>query len=1240
MTAVEATTQALPLEDPYVGLTHFTEEYAGFFFGREAESSLIIGNLRAARLTLLYAQSGVGKSSVLRAGVVARMREVAAHDMESRGAPRLVPVVFSSWSEQPVAALVHAIDGAIRPYLGEADPPELPRDDLEVALEAASEALGATMLVILDQFEEYFLYLDKEPEPERIAVQIARCVNRPDLRANFLISIREDAYAELGDLFRGKVKNVYGNFLHLDFLNRAGAREAIERPIQRLNELQPEAEPYSVEPGLVEAVLGQVGHDEEDDRIETTYLQLVMRRLWEEEAGADSRVLRLATLERLGGAQAIIGSHLDRAMEGGGEAGNGLSGEQRLIAAAAFRFLVTSGGTKIALTAADLAELTGFSDAEIQPVLRHLSSPRLHILRPVVFDEEGSEPRYEIFHDALAEPIREWRVRVEEEERNARRRRERREKEEAQEAAVEAERRAHGERQRKRMAQALLVVAVGALLAVATYFALHQRNLAEERDDANQSVRAAKRIEALSIASNFGPTPAALASVEAYELSPTDEARNQALAQLQTNPGLPRVLAGHTRSVNAVAFWPGTKNLASGGSDGTIRLWSENGREIGSPLVIPGGEAITEVAVSEPMEEGARIVAAAGFDSGYVDFWKIGRAGEVERGSHEFVSLGDSGVGGLAFSPRLPGMLVVGGEDGSLSLLDAERQPRPEVLDETQLTGAVADLAFPADGSELFVASGGGGKRIDVTAAGFAGSRSAPSGGNGLAVATAPNGSYAFGGRGEIALWDAARKRMLSLQAPGAVLSLAFARGGSVLVSGGRSMDVTSWDVETGRSFGPPRPALFNFIQDVATSGDGGTIAAASEDSLLKLWPLKPRMREPLARIVGSLAPGETGKGLPAIHALAVGAGGRVAAAGDAAGTSIWSLRDLSELDRPPEPLARIEGRSRAVAYEVDVLVTGRGRSFAVYGTGGACRGREPEPCLLGAPAKPHSERVVESLAVRRYGSQVLLVSTGARGGKSFFNTWDLTRVEETGEIVFLSSSGPLDTEIRQLSLSPKARLVAAGADDGKTRVWDISDPRNPDGISFGGARGNENQPVSAIAFSRDGSLLASGGGDQQVVLWRVRPRRPGHPTPTVERTPETLFQSQTIFALAFSRDGKTLAVGDGDGGTCLYEVATRQGIGGPDCLLGPHSESWGGVNALKFAQLDGQDPILLSAGTGQPIVAWSSLLWNLSEEDRVEDEIAAYVCMLAAGRNLTPDEWNSVFVSTDLADDYHRTCD
>src|SRR3712207_6367603 len=65
---------------PYVGLVPFSWHDAAFFFGRENETELIAANLVAARLTLLYAPSGVGKTSVLRAGVVPRLHEIGEGD--------------------------------------------------------------------------------------------------------------------------------------------------------------------------------------------------------------------------------------------------------------------------------------------------------------------------------------------------------------------------------------------------------------------------------------------------------------------------------------------------------------------------------------------------------------------------------------------------------------------------------------------------------------------------------------------------------------------------------------------------------------------------------------------------------------------------------------------------------------------------------------------------------------------------------------------------------------------------------------------------------------------------------------------------------------------------------------------------------------------------------------------------------------------------------------------------------
>src|SRR5215813_15205529 len=87
---------------PYKGLDHYEERDAPLFFGREVERDLVVSNLLAARLTLLYGQSGVGKSSLLYAGVVPRLREV----------PDLAVVTFRSWGGDPVAGLSAAIRAA------------------------------------------------------------------------------------------------------------------------------------------------------------------------------------------------------------------------------------------------------------------------------------------------------------------------------------------------------------------------------------------------------------------------------------------------------------------------------------------------------------------------------------------------------------------------------------------------------------------------------------------------------------------------------------------------------------------------------------------------------------------------------------------------------------------------------------------------------------------------------------------------------------------------------------------------------------------------------------------------------------------------------------------------------------------------------------------------------------------------------------------------------------------------
>ncbi len=127
-----------------------------------------------------------------------------------------------------------------------------------------------------------------------------------------------------------------------------------------------------------------------------------MKRLWDEEAAAGSSRLRLETLSRLGGADTIVRGHLDDVMVK-------LPDDQRDAAAAAFRFLVTSTGRKIALSSEELSEFSEADATPLRPALEHLERER--ILRPVPAPDPGGETRHEIFHDVLAPAILDWRRR-------------------------------------------------------------------------------------------------------------------------------------------------------------------------------------------------------------------------------------------------------------------------------------------------------------------------------------------------------------------------------------------------------------------------------------------------------------------------------------------------------------------------------------------------------------------------------------------------------------------------------------------------------------------------------------------------------------------------------------------------------------------------------------------------------------------------------------------------------------
>ncbi len=412
-------------DTPYKGLMPYAEEDAQFFFGREGEQEIIIANLMASRLTLLYGATGVGKSSVLRAGVAHHLRQLAQQNLAERGTPEFVVVVFSSWRDDPILALTARIQESVTQVLNvQTLEPVPPSRALAQTLQAWTERVGGDLLIILDQFEEYFLYHPQEDGEGTFAVEFPRAVNRPDLRVSFLISIREDALAKL-DRFKGRIPNLFDNYLRIQHLDREAARAAIEKPLEQHNRLRgADDRQVSIEPALVEGVLDQVRTGQvvlgkggrgvvggeasptsSEVQIEAPYLQLVMTRLWDEEMRTGSDILRLETLDRLEGSERIVRTHLDGVM-------SALPPSEQEAAARVFHHLVTPGGTKIAHTVPDLAEYSGLPQIQLTPMLDDLSGAGMRILRPVAPPlDQPLAPRYEIFHDVLGPAILDWRAR-------------------------------------------------------------------------------------------------------------------------------------------------------------------------------------------------------------------------------------------------------------------------------------------------------------------------------------------------------------------------------------------------------------------------------------------------------------------------------------------------------------------------------------------------------------------------------------------------------------------------------------------------------------------------------------------------------------------------------------------------------------------------------------------------------------------------------------------------------------
>ena len=74
----DAAQSAVDAEHPWLGLASFTEETRAYFYGREEEVAELCRRVQRKQLTILFGQSGLGKTSILRAGIVPTLTNALA----------------------------------------------------------------------------------------------------------------------------------------------------------------------------------------------------------------------------------------------------------------------------------------------------------------------------------------------------------------------------------------------------------------------------------------------------------------------------------------------------------------------------------------------------------------------------------------------------------------------------------------------------------------------------------------------------------------------------------------------------------------------------------------------------------------------------------------------------------------------------------------------------------------------------------------------------------------------------------------------------------------------------------------------------------------------------------------------------------------------------------------------------------------------------------------------------------